>query len=109
MADTLKVLAQSYPSSGSLTAAYTCGSASGASVSSIVICNQGAAATTFRISIAIAGAADTAAQYLYYNTSIDGNSTFVATIGVTLANTDVIRVYSVNGALSFSLYGVEVA
>ncbi len=109
MSTTFKVLGQSIPSAASLTAAYTVPALTQTTVSSIVVCNQSAAATSFRISIAIAGAADTPAQYLYYNVPIAGNNTFVATIGVTLGAADVVRVYATLATLSFNLYGCEVA
>ena len=108
MADTFLVLAQSKPSATTLTDSYTVPASTTAVISSIVICNQSATATSFRISIAKAGAADTAAQYLYYDVSIDGNDTFVATIGATLAATDVVRVYNTLATLSFNIFGVQV-
>ena len=108
MADTFLVLAQSKPVSATLTAAYTVPASTTAVISSIVVCNQSAIATSFRISLAIAGAADTAAQYLYYDVSIDGNDTFVATIGITLGATDIVRVYNTLATLSFNVLGVQV-
>jgi hypothetical protein len=107
--DTFKVLAQSKPGAASLTAAYTVPGATQAVVATVVVCNQSATATSFRISVAIAGAADTAAQYLYYDVPINGNDTFVATIGVTLGAADVVRVYNTLATLSFNVFGVEVA
>lgn len=106
MVDTAKVLAQASPAAGTLTTLYTAPAA--AVISSLVICNQGSTGATFRISVAIAAAADAPAQYLYFDTPITGNDTIVATIGVTLAATDLIRVYSSSGLLSFSVFGVEV-
>lgn len=107
MADTLKVLAQLTPSATTETDFYTAPSA--ATVSSIVVCNRGSSSTTFRISVAVAGAAANNKQYLYYDITIPANDTFIATIGLTLANTDVIRVYAGNSNLSFNAFGVEVA
>ena len=106
--DTLKILGQSKPSAASLTDIYTVPALTSTTISSIVVCNQSATATAFRISVAIAGAANTAAQYLYYDVAIGGNQTFVATIGVTLATTDKVRVYNTRATLSFNLFGIEV-
>ena len=106
MADTIKILGQSYPVVGVLTDAYTAPSA--ATVSSIFVCNQNVLESKFRISIAQAGAADTSQQYLYYDEVIQAKETFVATVGITLASTDVVRVYSANGLCSFNIFGVEV-
>ena len=109
MADTLKVLGQSNPSATTLTAAYTVPAATMTSVSSIVVANRSATATSFRISVAPAGAVDALQHYLFYDQAIDGNSTFIATIGITLATTDVVRVYATLATLSFNVFGVEVA
>lgn len=109
MASTYKVLAQSKPIATTLTDAYTVPGATQATVSSLVVTNQSATATSFRVAIAIAGAADTPKQYLYYDVAIPGNDTFVATVGVTLGAADVIRVYNTLATLSFNFFGVEVA
>jgi len=108
MADTLKVLAQSNPVAATLTNAYTVPAATSTTVSSIVIANRSATATTFRISVAVAGAADDVKQYLYYDIAINGNNSFAATLGITLAATDVVRVYATLATLSFNIFGVEV-
>jgi len=108
MAETYKVLSQSAPSAAALTALYTVPAATEAVASSIVVTNRSSTATAFRVSVAPAGAADTVAQYLYYDIPIPGNDTFIATVGLTLAATDVVRVYATLATLSFSLFGTEV-
>ncbi len=108
MADTFKVLGQSAPAAAALTALYTVPGVTSSTVSSVVVCNTSSAKTKFRISVAVAGAADAIAQYLYYDVPINGNDSFVATIGATLATTDVVRVYSLSGTVSFNAFGVEV-
>jgi len=108
MADTLKILGQSKPAATTLTDAYTVPAATSAVISSILICNQSATATAYRISLAIAGAVDTAAQYIAYDRPIAGNATHEITVGVTLAATDVVRVYNTLATLSFNIVGVQV-
>jgi len=108
MAEILKVLGQSNPTLLVLTDMYTVPTSTNATVSSIVVANRTAVADKFRISIAPGGAADTNEQYIYYDIIIPGNDTFVATIGITLQATDVVRVYSRDGSLSFNLFGLEV-
>ena len=108
MVDTLKVLGQINPAATTLTDVYTVPAATTVTISSVVICNQVTTPGTFRLSIAIAGAADTAKQYLYYNQPLDGNGTFVATIGITLAAGDVVRGYAGGTNVSFSIFGIEV-
>lgn len=107
MAVAQKVLGQSKPSATTLTALYTVPALTQATASTITVCNQSSVATSFRISVAPAGAADTPSQYLYYDIPIAGNDTFAATLGITLATTDVVRVYNTLATLSFSLFGVE--
>lgn len=107
MTTALKVLGQSAPAITTPAALYTVPAATTAAISSLVVCNRNSASTTFRVSVRIAGAADAPEQYLFYDTAVAGNDTFIATIGVTLAATDVISVYSGSGDLSFSVFGQE--
>ena len=107
MAATYKVLNQTAPSAASLTDAYTVPGATSTVGSSIVVCNRSATPTTYRISVAVAGAADATKQYLAYDSPIGANESIVFTIGFTLAATDVIRVYATLATLSFNVFGVE--
>ena len=108
MADTFKILGQAALAATTSTAVYTVPAATSTTVSSVVICNRGATSCTFRLSTAIAGAVLANAQYIYYDQPLDPNSTFVATLGLTLATTDVIRAYASTANVSVNVYGVEV-
>ena len=108
MTDTFKVLAQANPPAQSLTAAYTVPAATSATLSSIVVCNSGVFPDRFRISVAVAGAADAIKQYLYYDVDVPAFESFVLTLGITLAATDAVRVYAGGSYLSFNIFGVEV-
>jgi hypothetical protein len=108
MPDTVKILGQSAPNATTETDLYTVPAATSAVVSSIVVCNRGTTSTTFRISVSQAGAATTNKDYLYDDITIGGMDTFVATIGISLATTDKIRVYAGNANLSFNAFGVEI-
>ncbi|MCJ2530809.1 MAG: hypothetical protein LN413_00610 [Candidatus Thermoplasmatota archaeon] len=107
MALTYQVLSQTRPVAATVTDSYTVPGATEAIVSSIVVCNTSATATSFRISVAINGAADALTQYLYYDVPIAGNDSFTATIGPTVDATDVIRVYATLATLTFTVFGVE--
>jgi len=109
MATTPKVLGQSAPLATTLTALYTVPGATNATVSSVTVCNTSATPTTFRISVAPAGAGDALSQYLFYDVTIPGNDSFIATVGLTLEATDIIRVYATLATLSFSAFGIEEA
>jgi len=108
VADTIKVLAQLSPAATTLTTLYTVPGATQTTVSSVTVCNQNATSITFRVSVAVAAAADNVKQYLYYDQTLAGNSTFIATIGMTLAATDLVRAYASTTGVSFNLFGVEV-
>lgn len=107
MSTTLKVLAQSKPVAATLTAAYTAPALTQAVVSLITVANQSAVATSFRISVAIAGAADTPAQYIAYDVAINGNEVIELARGLTLGPADIVRVYNTLATLSFNVYGQE--
>lgn len=109
MAETYKNLGQSAPAATTPADLYTVPSLTAAVVSSITVCNRSATATTFRVSVAPAGAATVDAHYIWYDIPIPGNETFIATVGLTLATTDVIRVYAGAATLSFHAYGTEIA
>ena len=109
MATTYKVLGQQAPAATTPTDLYTVPGATDSVCSSIIVCNRSASSDSFRVSISVAGAVTANKDYIYYDVPIGGNDTFIATIGVTLDATDVVRCYSTSGNLSFSLYGSEVA
>lgn len=105
MADTLKVLGQAALAATTLTDVYT--AASPATVSTVSVCNRSATATTFRVSVAVAGAADATKQYLFYDVPLAGNDSFTATLGITMAATDVLRAYAGAATVSVNVFGVE--
>lgn len=107
MATVIKVLGQAATSSTTETDLYTVPALKSTVVSSIVVCNRGASATTFRVSISVGGGATATKDYIYYDVTIPPYDTFIATVGLTLATTDKIRVYAGNANLSFSVYGQE--
>ena len=108
--ETLKTLAQNSPAATVLTDLYTVPASTSTAITSVVICNHNSVVEiTFRISIAIAGGVDDPKQYIYYDMPLSSNDTFVATIGLKLATTDVIRVYTNTANVSFSLFGTEIS
>ena len=109
MANTYKVLGQSNPAATTNTDLYTVGAGKSAVCSTITICNQAASAATFRISVRPAGATVSAQHYIAYDTSIPANDVLTMTIGLTLAETDVITVYASTSTISFNLFGSEIS
>jgi hypothetical protein len=107
MATNYKVLGQSIPAATTNTTLYTCATANGAVGSTLAICNQGVSTNT-RVAIRPAGAAIEAKQYIVYDTLVNANDTMFLTIGVALANTDVVTVYAGTANVSFNLFGSEI-
>ena len=79
-----------------------------ASISSVIVCNQNSTTILFRLSIAVNGASNDPKQYLYYDLPLDGNDTFISTVGISLAANDVVRVQSDTSNVSFNIFGVEI-
>lgn len=102
--DTFGALAQSTPAATTLTDAYTAPAARRAELE-VVICNR-SGATTIRLQHAIAGAASANGQYLLYDYALGANEAKV-TARMTVAATDVIRVYSASGNVTFNVNGIE--
>lgn len=108
MSDSYKVLAQSNPAATTLTDIYTVPGAT-STMAIVLICNQGVAGS-FRLSVAIAGAADATKQYLHRSQSIDANDTFKAPIWgglITLGAADVLRFYGSHANFSVNVLGLE--
>ena len=102
---TYKVLAQSAPSATTNTTLYTASNAT--IVSTLNVSNIGGAADTIRIAVRPAAATLANLHYLVYGVQVPSGAIFTYTGGITLANTDVITVYSTTGTSSFSAFGSE--
>lgn len=108
MATTYKVLGQSNPSGNTATTLYTTPSDTATVASTLTICNQAATAATFRAAIRPAGETLAAKHYISYDTNIPANDTISLTLGLTLAQTDIVTVYANSASLSFNLFGSEI-
>jgi hypothetical protein len=109
MPNIYKVLGQQNPSATTATTLYTVPSSTSTVVSTIMVTNQGAAAATFRIAIRPAGEALANKHYIAYDVTIASLDSVAVTVGLTLATTDVITVYSSTATMSFSAYGSEIS
>tara|TARA_Y100001951_G_C11271981_1_gene259382 strand:+ start:1070 stop:1408 length:339 start_codon:yes stop_codon:yes gene_type:complete len=107
MADILKVLGQLDPSATTVTTLYTVPDMTQTTISSLVICNRTGSAITFRVSVHPAGAGANDKQYIFYDESLAATTTRTVVIGMTLAQTDVIKVYVSGTNVSFNLFGCE--
>lgn len=107
MATNYKVLGQVMPAATTLVALYTVPALGSAVISSITVCNRSATTATFRISVAVDGAADAGYQYVFYDVTLTGNGTVVLTAGLTLDAADVLRVYASSASVAFQAFGQE--
>ena len=108
MASSYKILGQLAPTAQSLSNLYIVPASTSAVASTLVICNTGTSATTARVACRPAGGAIAIQHYIIYDVLIPaGDSTFL-TLGISLAETDVVSVYANVATLSFSLFGSEV-
>ena len=107
MADILKILGQLDAAAATPESLYLAPDLSSVTVSTLVVCNQTALPLSFRVSALPAGEIADPAQYLFFDTPLDGNSTLTATLGITLAEGDQIMAYASSTGLSFNLFGVE--
>jgi len=106
MAVSYLVLGQSLPSATTYTDIYT---ASIATVcSTLAICNIGTS-SNFRVAIRVGGATLTNSQYIVYDNYVNQYDTVFLTLGITMAATDVMTVYSGSGSVTFSLFGSTIA
>lgn len=109
MATTYKVLGQSVPSATTNTNIYTVPSGSSAIVSTITVCNLTSVDATYRIAIRPAGATLANQHYIAYDVTVRGSDSTNLTLGIGLASTDVITIYSSSGLISFSIFGTELS
>ena len=109
MATTYKVLGQAAPSATTATDVYTVPDATSTVVSTIVVCNRGTTAGTYRLSIRPAGESQVTKHYIAYDTAIAGNDSVTLTIGITLAATDVVTAYCSSGSMSVNIFGSEIS
>lgn len=109
MAVTYKVLGQSKPTAATATTLYTVPSGSGnyAVVSTINIANITAEPSNVRVAVRPAGATLEDKHYIMYDNGVSPYTSQSFTIGITLAQTDVVTVYDSAGKCAFNLFGSE--
>ena len=108
MAEIYKVLGQLAPAAATLADLYTVPGVTQAVVSTLVVCNRGTVPDVFRLAICPAGAALADAHYFAFDAEVIENESISFTLGVGLQATDVVRVRSGLGAVSFAAFGCEV-
>ena len=107
MGDVLKILGQLDAAGTTSEALYTVPNLVQATTSTLVVCNRTGGALTYRISAGVAGEALADKQYIRYNKTIAASDSEDITIGMTLGQGDVVRVYTSAADITFTLFGVE--
>lgn len=102
---TYKVLAQAAPSAASASTLYTATNAT--IVSTLNVANIGSTQDTIRIAVRPAGATLANQHYIAFGVPLAAGAVFSIQGGLTLANTDVITVYTTTGNSVFSAFGSE--
>jgi hypothetical protein len=105
MATVYGILGQSAPAATTLTTSYTV-PASKHTTLRVVACNRGGVSTTIRVAVSPDGASIADAHYIVYGLTLPANDS-ITTAPVTVGSTDVVRVYSTSGDVSFSVTGIE--
>ena len=108
MPTTYKVLGQSAPAATTATTLYTVPAATSAVISTIVVANRGATASTYRISVRPGGAAQANQHYIAFDVTVGPLDSTTLTLGITMAATDILTVYSSTVNLSFNAFGSEI-
>lgn len=105
-----KILGQSNPASNTYVDLYTVPANTSVVVSTLNICNQSQSYVpgNFRIAVRPANATLATKHYIAYDTAIAGLDTISLTIGMSLAATDVVTVYTNSSNISFNLFGSEI-
>ena len=102
-----KVLGQVAPLAATETDLYVVPSGRSAVSSSLVVTNRGGAPGTYRLSVSIGGVPTANESYLFYDVSVPKNTAVAIVLGITAAETDVVRVYASTANFSFNLFGGE--
>lgn len=103
-----KVLGQQTPAANTITTLYTVPSTANTVVSTLTVCNQGAANAAISVAVCPANTSVTTSQYVVNSATVVANDTVFLTVGFTLATTDTIRVTANIANVSFNAFGSEI-
>ena len=109
MANAYKVLGQADLTNTDLTTIYTVPSSTESVISTIILANRTASATTFRIAIRPDGASISNSHYIAYDVPLAANDSTTLTLGITVNAADLISVQAGDGnAISVNIFGTEI-
>lgn len=100
---------QGTSSVGTYATLYNTGAATTAVISTISICNTSTSTQTYRIGIMGSAGTPGAADWLVYDAAVAAKDTAFLTIGLSLGNSQYIRVSSSANSLAFTAYVSEIS
>lgn len=100
---------QGTASTGTYTTLYNTGASTTAVISTILVTNQSASTITYRIGLDTTAGTPGASEWLVYDATVAGNDTIALTLGVTLGNTQYIRVSSSSASCNFTAFISEIS
>ena len=109
MATAYKVLGQQAPAATTAAALYTVPSATEAVLSTITVCNRGAAVGTIRLYVRPNDETLADKHYIVYDASVAAKDTLFLTVGATMDAADVLYCYASTADFSFNAYGSELS
>jgi hypothetical protein len=109
MAQAYKTLGQVDLTTTSLTDVYTVPAATESIISTVVIANRSATATTYSIAVRTEGDAISNKHYIASGVALPANNSTTLTIGITMVATDVLSVSAGDAnAVSVNVFGAEI-
>jgi len=109
MAKTYKILGQAAPVNNTYADLYVVPAGNSAVTSTLNVCNTTTSNVSFRVLARIAGAAgNTTSQAIVWDAALPAQDALGLTLGMTLATTDKITVFSFQGNVTFTLFGTEI-
>lgn len=100
---------QGTSSTGTYATLYNTGASTEAVISTILICNTSGTQATYRIGLDATAGTPGASEWLVYDATVAANDTTALTLGITLGNSQYIRVSSSANTVTFSAFISEIS
>ena len=109
MAIKYKILGQAFPAANANATLYTVPEGNSAIISTLNVCNLSLSNVVFRIAVVKGGVTPTPSNsYIAFNTALPPQDAIGLTLGMTMDATDIVQVHSIQGNVSFNLFGSEI-
>ena len=109
MAIKYKILGQAFPAANANATLYSVPAGNSTVISTLNVCNLSTSNVTFRIAVIPRGTSPTPSNaYIAYDTALPAQDAIGLTLGMTLDSTDTVQVYSLQGNVTFNLFGSEI-